>query len=140
VGLLNTYFVGNDSDAENFSNAEVDKFPATFQAKGLTTLELAELWAVLSEIEFSAELAGLFENIKQTDSEWIDRFPDEFTEVLADLEDDEVNELALTWIEYEELRIRNYQLADAVFIFDGLRRLAKVAKAMSANLYLWLSL
>lgn len=115
--------------------------------RGLTLELIAELLSILSDEPVVQDLDAEFPLVSADDIDngpWAYRISNEFVRLLADVEDDEADEIAHVWIPYEEPSPYTYPRPETCDFgkeyLDNLRRLAKHAISEKQSLFLRITL
>jgi hypothetical protein len=144
MGILADFIVASPEDALRYEEiAESDALPPPgrldrVEYGGFTPLEPEFLWAVLRQEPWDPERHGL-EEVQITDGgeSWLFRFPDEFTQLIAGMDEATLRRAGEAWAATEQL---NCDPEDLEPVLRDLKRLAELARASSRGLYLWGSL
>ncbi len=115
--------------------------------RGLTLELLAELLSILSEKPVVQDLDKEFPLVSADDIDngpWAYRISNEFVKLLAEIDDDEFDEIAHDWIPYEEPNLYTYPRPETCDFgkeyLDNLRRLSNTALAEQKSLFLRITL
>ena len=134
MGILSDFFVADPERAKAIKN--VSELPSNCYAmyKGFTELELGFLWQIHDNkpLDFDPSLG--FQLISEAEETFTTEFPPEFTNILSNLNDDAIPNLAIKWAACEELSCDG---KDLIPVIEDLRRLAQLANAKNRRLYLW---
>ncbi len=140
MSLLSDFYIAMPEDAARY-DADRD-LPDSERAefKGLTYEEVANLWAILQNIEATPEHADAFESVLVIDGgqRLINRFPPEFVAALASLDASSTSAAADKWIQTGELAYMSCEASDVLPIIQTLSRLARTALQSGKSIYLWM--
>jgi hypothetical protein len=145
MGLLADFVVASPSDALKHASfvGAGDALPAErferCEYKNYTSLSLELLWALLLCNEKWDAKRHKLETVSIADGggSWLFRFPDEFVNLIADLDVGATNRVADTWADHAEVPGDG---VDNEPVLLDLKRLAVHAQTNGRNLYLWGSL
>jgi hypothetical protein len=137
MGVLADFFVATDAVARDYdgSHPEAD----VVESKGLTSVHLSTLWAILEEREWTAESMDAFEAMNDGGEEgpWIERLPSAFVGRLASLTPGETERAAAEWATTEEMEC---DPEDVIPLLTELQELAGKASAPGKSMFLYVSL
>lgn len=147
MGLLADFFVADQHDALRYARRHRDADDgdairaalAPVESKGLTSVEIGTLWAILEGADWDAGRHGLA-SIDLGDDEadaWLERFPDGLVQRLAAATPEQLDGAARAWAATEELRCDAADLRPGL---DELQRLSRRAIAEGRSVFLWGSL
>jgi len=144
MGLLADFVVTSPSDALQYASLlrEGNSLPAQrferCEYKNYTPLSLGLLWALLANEKLDAKRHKL-ETVRIADGghTWLLRFPDEFTKLIADVDEQLIRRIAHTWANEDDVPGDG---EDNVPVLKDVKRLAIQAQIKGHNLYLWGSL
>lgn len=146
MGLLADFIVASLDDAQEYASAatsggniaHLEQRILRSEWKNYTDLSLGALWAILRGETFTVERHHLeIISIAPNHESWLFRFPNDFVDRLASLEETEVSRLATMWTESEEVPGADADNKPALL---ELQRLAHTAKSQNRCLLLWGSL
>jgi len=112
------------------------------QFKGLSEVNLCQLWAILKHSEFNeADLSKfkLFSN-DQHEGPWAIVVPGELTANIAAVKDSDILHVAELWSRTDELAMDRWQVSDVVAMLQAVRKLSSSAVQGHKSLILWVSL
>lgn len=143
MGILADFIVAAPEDALDYGTLVREGRPVSpdrFQRaeyKNITPLALGMLWAILRHEKWDVKRHRL-EDVWHADNgeEWLFRFPDELTELLAALGEAAINADAHAWVG-REVPGNADELKP---VLRDLKELANQAQQQCRNLYLWGSL
>jgi hypothetical protein len=141
MGVLADLFVATEDDVRALGPDELpSEHFQTLDLAGLTEIELGALDAQIRDLEFEDAMDDLasFRALDEINGPWIVKFEDAFTEALAALPDEYLEEHARTWASIEEL-----EDWEPINVLDQLRsivELARKAKREQKIVFLWNSL
>ncbi len=100
-------------------------------ANGFDQVKLATLWALLAGQEFRDELVYEFTPLHEvsTDGPWIFRVPAPLVQALAEVDDRRASEIVPAWAATEELELDGWDAEAVAPLLEGLRSLARSARA-----------
>jgi|GEM_PF-6285434 len=143
MGMLTDFFVSPADIAADYEFALINEEDNTAfetyerrEYKKLTSLELAQLRALLAHQPFSID-AHMLEVVSSEKHEGItEAFPDEFRDMLADIRAEQIPDLAKKWSAaiIEEI---NYSPTVLELVLSDLRDLAQIARNSGKGLYMW---
>ena len=118
--------------------ASIEKYqPAEY--RNLTGLEFGILWAMLEGEAWNLDKHDLVHVHFGDDGEtWLMLFPERLVELLANIEDSQLANVAQRWSEIEELSL--WTPKDTLDVLTDVRRLALRSQETGIGLYLWGSL
>jgi hypothetical protein len=143
MGMLSDFFVASSEDALRYANRfaesdegeEIEMLLKPAQYKDITSLELGTLWAILEGKEWDVE-KHMPEDVEFGDDEesWLNRFPAELAQLLAEASQSELDSSAAAWANTEELDCNPEDLQP---LLKALQLLAKDAVTSNKAVYLW---
>jgi hypothetical protein len=139
MGILADFFVATLKDALAYSHLGGDLPPGRYEllrSGRITSIELGTLWAIMEGVEWNSANHSLteFDQIDSSES-WLSELPSPLVELLASLDDPEIEQLAAEWCETDEMV---GPMPEAMFDFIGeLRHLARISQSTGNGLYLW---
>ena len=140
MSLLSDFYIATPDDAVRYDSDR--SLPDTERAEfnGLTYEELANLWAILQDMEPAPEHSDAFESVLVVDGgqRLINRFPPDFVAALATLDAASASAAAAEWTQTGELAYMSCEPSDVLPIVDALSRLARTAQQSGRSLYLWM--
>lgn len=144
MGVCYELVVIADSEVDRLTEDDFYTLDLPWEDTGGLTLELlAELLSILSEKPVVLDLETEFPLVSADDIDsgaWAYRISSEFVRLLADVEDDESDEIAHDWIPYEEPNLYTYPRPETYDFgkeyLDCLRRLSKEALRERKSLFL----
>jgi hypothetical protein len=146
LGILADFFVAGPAEALRYANRmeepdegeEIQGMLNPVEYKGITSLELGTLWAILEATEWDVK-KHMPEDVflGEEGESWLTRFPVELTTLLADAGDDDLAKASVRWAKTEELDCAPEDLRP---LLDDLRSLALHAVSNGKSIYLWGSL
>jgi len=139
MALISDFYVASAAQAALYDkdrSVALDRV----QYKALTYVECGELWAVLQNTEATPEHSEAFECILDVaeGQRLINRFPSDFTKLLAALDEASSVAAAAKWAQVGELAYLSCSTSDVAPIVESLARLARAAEAGGMSLYLWM--
>ena len=141
MGVLADLFVATEDEVRSLGP---DELPSahfqTLEMAGLTEIELGALNAQIQDLEFEDSMDDLtsFRALDEINGPWIVKFEDAFTEALAALSDENLEEHAQTWASIEELQ--DWDLSDVLAVLRGIVEFARAAIQDQKIVFLWNSL
>lgn len=146
MGILADFFVADSAEGLRYANRfsdsdegeEIEELLQPHRYKGITSLELGTLWAILEGEDWDVKKHMLdFVQTGENDESWLNRFPEELTQLLMMASDDQLQGVAISWAKTEEL---NCEPEDLKPILLSLHKLSKESVATNRWVYLWGSL
>ena len=149
MGVLTVAFVAR---ADEVSQFEGGPEPHHDELKGLDPLQLAALGQLLlagsmqsSEGSYGPTYDGLLHKMHDrmhtySEEEWAFPVPEQLTTVLAEVQDDQVPELAEAWSRIEEFELDQKGAEEGIEYLRELRANAMIARDSGRQLFLWMSL
>jgi hypothetical protein len=112
------------------------------QYKGLSEVNLCQLWAILKKSSFSEDDLKKFNVMSNNEQQgpWAIIVPSELTSEIAAIDDGDAAHVADQWAKTEELLVDRWQPADVAALLRSIRRLATNANQDHKKLILWVSL
>lgn len=143
MGILTTFIIAANDGAAALYNANEDfdfeSWPPEdrFDSGSLLPMHIEMLWAILQGIEWDVDMMDAFGTVRNSEEEWLVRFPDDLVNRLAEASPTQLDSARVEWAETEELNCDPEDLEEVV---TGLQGLAQRAVATQRPLYLWGSL
>ncbi len=141
MGVLADLFVATEDDVRALGPDELpSEHFQTLEMAGLTEIELGALNAQIRDLEFEDAMDDLssFRALDEINGPWIVKFEDAFTEALAALSNEHLEEHARTWASIEELQ--DWESDDALAVLRGIVECARAAIRDQKIVFLWNSL
>jgi hypothetical protein len=145
MGVLTDLIVADQAQAEEIGRTHSRKPFAAASVKGFDQIKGATLWCILNgedttDINHVVGLSARFELLYTAgdDGPWVYRFPDEFIQLLTEMENDGFDELAAEWAKTEEFK--DYPLDDVRFYLETLYDTAASAEADGKSILMWICL
>ncbi len=140
MGILADLFVATNSTARMYEQRHLsgdlgDEYDRA-EFRGFTDLNLGMLWALIDGQEFDFAQYSL-EEVVPPDESWLFRLPPAFVQKLEGLKDLDIDKLAESWANTEEMACKP---SDVRPIIEQLIRLVGVSIHSSQGLFLWGSL
>jgi hypothetical protein len=137
MGVLCDFFISENGQAASYDGSK--GWPADDRAewKGMTTLELTTLWAIVEDRNWEVERLDAFENILTANGghQLTERIPDDLVHALSSLQPSALDSIAERWVETEELS--DWSSSEGREVLDSLVRLSRRAVETQRNLYIW---
>ncbi len=112
--------------------------------KGITHIELAELANAINgaDVDAMVDLLSKPELLdpRGSNETGLHRFPESFADSLAAITENDIVAISDRWASSEEMTYHQASANDCAAVLRELVRLAKIADASNAHLYLWWSL
>lgn len=139
MGVLTDFFVADDRTARQYGAGAFTPTEGLWKTKGITSLELSFLWAILERTPWDGSMIDRFTSVTRSGlDETVENLPDEMVSKLARLTEDAAYTAASRWANVEELVGNSPQaLRNSV---QELAKLARLAQSRKRRLYLWNSL
>lgn len=143
MGILADLFVATSEEAKQYNDSilkfDRDKHLKRFapvEMRNLTSLEFGALWALIQNQKWDYDKHDL-EQISLYDDghSWLYKFPTDYIDQLAHLNEAKIAHHAKNWANTEELT--NWKISDTANTIFELTRLSKQTLSMHRNLYLW---
>lgn len=136
MGLLSDIYVSSHEHAADYRGSTPFPEQDRAQYKGITTLELTTLWALLDKKEWNVDLLETFEEVLyESDGEvTIHKVPEAFVTRLSKLSQSEIAAVSRLWAETEELQWKTEEAAEVI---DALVKLSARAIETGKQLYIW---
>lgn len=131
MGVLTEIYAAYPSDADQLKNdPNRTKKWKGIDAKGHNEITLSALWSILDSTVDIDDAVEKFELLTEDDSDgpWVYLAPHAFAELLAELNETNIDEIHKLWIEHEELRRDVSSEEDARCVRETLKALAAIAK------------
>lgn len=136
MGILCDFLVADEATAATYDGMEIDEADVV-HLKGLTSLQAAQMWAVLCDQEYSVELLGDFELISPEEGEcWTQRVPSDMVERLAGIDESDIAEFAERFAE-ATLEEMGWSAEDFAPVVRDLAALARRAGTTGRSMFLW---
>ncbi len=143
MGILSDFFVANPDEALRYANRieepdegdEIEELLNPVQYKRFTDIEITTLWAILEGKDWDVDRHSLeYVDLGEDNDAWLNRFPDELTALLTQVDAQSLAPVLEQWANTEEL---SCEAAELHPVMEDLRRLAAEAVARKKSLYLW---
>lgn len=143
MGVLTDIVVADATEAANVAadSQHIQTWPGV-DAKGVDSVKLAILWAMLANNPSKANAGTDFETLHETSDEgpWVFRVPEELVQLLAALDDAGVASTGAAWAKAEEFVLDGWNAAAVRSILCDLRTLARDTVAKRRDMLMWMSL
>jgi hypothetical protein len=142
-GVTTDLLVADPRDATAVAEATAPRARwAGIDARGVDQVKLGTLWALLAGREYRDELVLEFVPLHEVseDGPWVFRVPDPLVALLADVDDAGASRAAPAWAATDELALDGWDAEGAAALIDGLRGLARGARAGGKPLLMRVSL
>ena len=137
MGLLSDFYIATEADALLYDTkptalSDSDKV----SHKGITTLELSTLWAIVQKQEWDVAMLDEFRLILDMDNgeRSIYHIPAAFISSLTNLDADTLRRFIVEWAQTEEIECDPSEMYPIV---EDIIRLGRRAQDTDKNLYLW---
>jgi hypothetical protein len=142
VGLLSDFLV---ADAQDIPAILQSVNPSakweSAQFKGLTPVNLCQLWAILKHAPYQDSDVEKFKDFSSNDQgPWALVVPAQLTSSIAALGEADVPRVGKLWSQTEELTADHWQPADVTALLEAIRKLSTSAVHRKKSLILWVSL
>ncbi len=138
MGLLSDFYIATEADALSY-DTKPTAIPDSDKAshKGITTLELSTLWAIVQKREWNVDMLDAFKLILDKDNgeRSIYHIPVAFISLLMSLDTDTLLRSIVEWAQTEEIECDPSEMYPVV---EDIIRLGRKAQDTGKNLYLWL--
>ncbi len=137
MGILCDFFIADGTMVPNYDVGQEFDDADKYECKGLTSLECAQLLAILRGQEYSVDLNSEFKLVTPEDAEtWTMSVPQDMVTRLASIENTQVAEIAalLATATSEEL---SWSANDFMPIITELAALARRAIETQKSMFLW---
>ncbi|MET3379229.1 MULTISPECIES: hypothetical protein [Variovorax] len=143
MGILSDFFVASPEEALRYANRieepdegdEIEELLEPVQYKRFTDIEITTLWAIMEGKEWDVDRHMLeYVELGEDNDAWLNRFPDELTTLLTQVDSASLAPVLERWANTEELACEPTELHP---VMEDLRRLAAEALARNKSVYLW---
>lgn len=144
MGVLTDIVVADSAKAADVASDpdRLRKWPGV-DAKGIDSIKLARLWALLSKDPSKENAGAEFEVVYDAagdDGPWVFRVPEPLVQLIAALDEASTTPVATAWGKSEEFILDGWD-ADAVrSVLSDLQKLARQAVSRRHALLMWMSL
>ncbi|MGJ7502094.1 hypothetical protein ACSFBF_17185 [Variovorax sp. ZT5P49] len=143
MGILSDFFVASPEEALRYANRieepdegdEIEELLEPVQYKRFTDIEITTLWAIMEDKEWDVDRHMLeYVELGEDNDAWLNRFPDELTTLLTQVDSASLVPVLERWANTEELACEPTELHP---VMEDLRRLAAEAVGKKKSVYLW---
>ena len=142
MGLLSDFIVADPHDVPAIlKTVNPSAKWESAQFKGLTQVNLCQLWAIIKQSSFDAADLDAFKSFSNSDEgPWAMVVPAELTKRMAAIRDSDAQGIAKQWSQTEELAADRWQPSEVLALLQAVRKLSSSATQHHKSLILWVSL
>ncbi len=144
MGVLSDIIVADRGEAAAINDAEgkhLAKWPC-LESKGIDTVKLGTLWAIMSGTEYDANFLGSESMLDEPTDEgpWVFLIPDALVSAVAELDAERIETVAREWANTEEFQLDRWPPDVVVGYFKEFVEFARRARSQKKDLLLWMCL
>ena len=144
MGVLSDFIIADRSEAVAINDAQgshLKQWPC-LESKGINTVKLATLWAILSGTEYDSGFM-LDESILDQPTDegpWVFLVPDQLVSAVFSIGNDRIEFVAREWAKTEEFKLDRWPEPEVIAYLKQFVEFARKARAQNKDLLLWMCL
>ena len=142
MGMLTDFVIAEENDSNRIANSQylLDEFTG-IDIKGVDPVKLATLHSILSDRSFK-DLLAQYNPVAEAseDGPWVFLLPNDVVQRLANLDEQQITEVASQWGKTEEFQLDRWSQNDVTAVLNNIVALTRQASVQGKRVFAWMSL